>query len=266
MKYTAEKAKKRLFISLLCITYIIMMIICAGVWFITLPGLNNINPHLAPAFAAAMIGILFLIGFGILGMVFGIKGWPLPAIFKKQTYTLLNVLYYIVISAAKIVGIDRRRIEASYVAVSNTIVGNRHLKVPADRLLVVTPHCLQLSTCPHKITTDPNNCKRCGGCNIGDLVTLAEEIGFHFFVVTGGTLARQKVMEIRPQAVVAVACERDLASGIQDVYPIPSVGVMNIRPNGPCFNTKVDVEEFKRVIMDIIDLPVSDAVSQEKEN
>jgi hypothetical protein len=98
------------------------------------------------------------------------------------------------------------------------------------------------------------------------LVTLAEEIGFHFFVVTGGTLARQKVMEIRPQAVVAVACERDLASGIQDVYPIPSVGVMNIRPNGPCFNTKVDVEEFKRVIMDIIDLPVSDAVSQEKEN
>lgn len=266
MKYTVKKAKKRLFISLLCITYIIMLIICAGVWFITLPGLNNINPHLAPAFAAAMIGILFLIGFGILGMVFGIKGWPLPTIFKKQTYTLLNVLYYIVISAGKIVGIDRRRIEASYVAVSNTIVGNRHLKVPADRLLVVTPHCLQLSTCPHKITTDPNNCKRCGGCNIGDLVTLAEEIGFHFFVVTGGTLARQKVMEIRPQAVVAVACERDLASGIQDVYPIPSVGVMNIRPNGPCFNTKVDVEEFKRAIMDIIDLSASDAVSQEEEN
>ena len=69
MKFTAEKAKKRLFISLLCITYVIMLIVCAGVWFITLPGLNNINSHLAPAFAAAMIGILFLVGFGILGMV-----------------------------------------------------------------------------------------------------------------------------------------------------------------------------------------------------
>ncbi|ORT99635.1 hypothetical protein D081_1785 [Anaerovibrio sp. JC8] len=266
MKFTAEKAKKRLFISLLCITYVIMLIVCAGVWFITLPGLNNINSHLAPAFAAAMIGILFLVGFGILGMLFGVKGWPLPTIFKKQTYKLLNVLYYIVLSAGKIIGIDRRRIEASYVAVSNTIVRNRNLKVPADRLLVVTPHCLQLHTCPHRITTDPSNCKRCGGCNIGDLVTLAEKIGFHFFVVTGGTLARQKVMEIRPQAVVAVACERDLASGIQDVYPIPSVGVMNIRPNGPCFNTKVDIEEFKRAIMEIIDLPESDLIPQEKEN
>jgi len=97
------------------------------------------------------------------------------------------------------------------------------------------------------------------------LVTLAEEIGFRFFVVTGGTLARQKVMEIRPQAVVAVACERDLASGIQDVYPIPSVGVLNIRPNGPCFNTKVDIEEFKRAIAEIIDLPKADTANQERE-
>jgi hypothetical protein len=90
-------------------------------------------------------------------------------------------------------------------------------------------------------------------------------MGFHFFVVTGGTLARQKVREIRPQAVVAVACERDLASGIQDVYPIPTLGVMNIRPNGPCFNTKVDIEEFKRAILEIIDVPDADGNAQEKE-
>ena len=97
------------------------------------------------------------------------------------------------------------------------------------------------------------NCKRCGGCDIGSLVTLAEEIGFHFFVVTGGTLARQTVKNIRPKAVLAIACERDLTSGIQDVYPLPAVGVMNIRPNGPCYNTHVDMalvrQEIERMLL-----------------
>ena len=95
---------------------------------------------------------------------------------------------------------------------------------------------------------------------------LAEEIGFHFFVVTGGTLARQKVKEIRPKAVVAIACERDLTSGIQDVYPLPTVGIMNIRPNGPCYNTKVDIEEFRRVITEIIDLPDAEKSGNSEEN
>ena len=80
------------------------------------------------------------------------------------------------------------------------------------------------------------------------MVQLAEELGFHFFVVTGGTLARQTVKKIRPKAVMAIACERDLTSGIQDVYPLPAVGVLNIRPNGPCYNTHVDIEQVRREI------------------
>ena len=87
------------------------------------------------------------------------------------------------------------------------------------------------------------------------MVTLAEEMGFNFFVVTGGTLARQIVKKLRPKAVLAVACERDLTSGIQDVYPLPAVGVMNIRPNGPCYNTHVDMEDFKRQLEEIIEKP-----------
>ena len=80
---------------------------------------------------------------------------------------------------------------------------------------------------------------------------LSDELGFTFFVATGGTLARQVVKKIRPQAVLAIACERDLMSGIQDVYPLPAVGVLNIRPNGPCNNTRVDMDEVRRVLKTI---------------
>ena len=32
-------------------------------------------------------------------------------------------------------------------------------------------------------------------------------------------MARRKLFEYRPDAVIAVACERDLTSGVQDAYP-----------------------------------------------
>ena len=60
-------------------------------------------------------------------------------------------------------------------------------------------------------------------------------------VVTGGTLARKKVIENKPKAIIAIACERDLTEGILDTNPLPVMGVLNIRPEGPCKNTKVDL-------------------------
>lgn len=253
-----QGSTKRLFVSLMTGSFAAVATFFAAAWWIARPGLAELNIWLPDIFGAVLLVIAGLLALGIFSMVAGILGWPVPKFFRKQTYILMNMLFYVALGAGRLLHIPRRRIEGSFVAVSNQIIRNRHLKVPPDKLLVVTPHCLQLATCPHKITRDPNNCKRCGGCDIGALVTMAEEMGFHFFVVTGGTLARQTVMRIRPKAVVAIACERDLASGIQDVYPIPSVGVLNIRPNGPCYNTHVDLAEFRRAIEDILLLPEKD--------
>ena len=66
-------------------------------------------------------------------------------------------------------------------------------------------------------------------------------------------LARKKVQELRPDAIVAVACERDLSSGLQDVYPLPAFGVLNERPNGPCVDTKVDLERLRQAILYFIE-------------
>ena len=47
------------------------------------------------------------------------------------------------------------------------------------------------------------------------------------------------------------AC-RDLTSGIQDVFPLPVIGVLNQRPNGPCFNTCVDMRQVEAEIRSFI--------------
>jgi len=74
-------------------------------------------------------------------------------------------------------------------------------------------------------------------------------------VATGGILARKVIVEKRPKLVLAVACERDLTSGIKDCYPLPVIGILNLRPHGPCFNTVVDAAAIDAALQQVLDLP-----------
>lgn len=248
----AIRPKKRLFLGFLLITEFLIALALYGIWKISYLGLENISEYL-PVILGAFLIFVSTFSFGALcNMVLAVKGLPTLKLFHKYSFAIIKFLFPMAVRIGKIFGIKRRQLEGSFIAVSNLIFMKSRIKVPAKKLLVLVPHCLQLATCPHKITRDPNNCKRCGGCNIGDLMKLSEEMGFIFFVATGGTLARQVVINNRPQAVLAIACERDLMSGIQDVYPLPAVGVLNIRPNGPCYNTRVDIDEVKKTLAQII--------------
>ena len=249
----AIRPKKRLFLGFLLITEFLIALALYGIWKISYLGLENIFEYL-PAIVGAFLIFISTFSFGaVCNMVLAVKGLPTLKLFHKYTFAIIKFLFPMAVRIGKIFGINRRQLEGSFIAVSNLIFMKSRIKVPAKKLLVLVPHCLQLATCPHKITRDPNNCKRCGGCNIGDLMKLSEELGFVFFVATGGTLARQVVINNRPQAVLAIACERDLMSGIQDVYPLPAVGVLNIRPNGPCYNTRVDMDEVRKTLSQIIE-------------
>lgn len=256
------RPKKRLFIGMLSLTTILMAVALYIIWYIGVPGLASIQPALPWILGAIVTAVVVVAFLGIFNMVLAVACLPYVPFLQKQTYELINMLFPLAVRLGKVFGISRRRLEGSFIAVSNLLFNRMGIRVPADRLLVVTPHCLQLASCPHKITRDPENCKRCGGCDIGALVTLSHEMGFHFFVATGGTLARQIVYKTRPKAVLAIACERDLMSGIQDVYPLPAVGVLNIRPNGPCYNTHVDMAEVRAQLEKII-IPQEKAAKEE---
>ncbi|MEK7271688.1 MAG: DUF116 domain-containing protein [Nitrospirota bacterium] len=128
--------------------------------------------------------------------------------------------------------------------VNNSLI-RRSVKISAKKMLLLLPHCIQRSECNIKITHNVYNCEGCGKCEVKDFTQLAKDIGLNLFVATGGTLARRIVIDIKPEAIVAVACERDLSSGIVDTYPIPILGIVNERPFGPCFNTRVDIDKVK---------------------
>lgn len=237
--------KKRLFIALLSVSVLLLGGLLLFIWYLMTHQGLLLNQILVTVLLVGTAGFLALVGLGILFLV--ITLWSAGGIHTPQNIMILavNRLFPLALSVGTLLGIDREKIRASFIAVNNQLVRSRGVQVKPEEILILVPHCLQWSDCPHKITVAVNNCRECGKCPIADLKSLARRYGANLAVATGGTLARTFVEFYRPKAIVAVACERDLTSGIQDV-PLPVMGVLNARPNGPCFNTKVDVAEVEK--------------------
>ena len=105
------------------------------------------------------------------------------------------------------------------------------------------------SACLYKVTWDKiENCRLCGECCIPSFLELKKRYGVDVAVVSGGSAAREIIKQKNPKAVIAVACENDLVSGLRDVHGIPVFAVLNQRPAGPCRDTTVDVEAVKDYI------------------
>lgn len=241
--------RKRLFIALVSLAAVVAAGAAYGLWEIMVPGLAQIHPWLPQV--VGWIAFVLILGLfaGVLGIVLAILGFPTMRFFYFWAWHVINLLYPIAVSLGKLMGVSKRRVEQSFIEVSNHLVRRQHIKVPADRLLILTPHCIQLDTCPFKVTRDIHNCRQCG---VGQLLAISQKYNVHVAIVTGGTLARQAVKKARPKAILAVACERDLTSGIQDVFPLPVIGVLNERPNGPCFNTCADMGKIEAAVRSLI--------------
>ncbi|MDI6801084.1 MAG: DUF116 domain-containing protein [Thermodesulfovibrionales bacterium] len=159
---------------------------------------------------------------------------------------VLKVIYPMLMLAGSFLKDRKERFQLFIIALNNRLVRAQGFKT--KRILLLLPHCLQINDCDVRITNDIYNCKRCGRCEIKDLIGIADENNLKLFVATGGSLARRIVKEAKPEAIVAVACERDLSSGIVDSYPMPVLGIPNERPFGPCFNTRVDLTRVREAI------------------
>jgi uncharacterized protein len=118
-------------------------------------------------------------------------------------------------------------VENSAVKVYNALAVARQRKVGQGELLLLIPRCLS------KVTLD-------------GVLGIAGRYGVPVFVATRGQLARRVIRERRPRAVVAVACERDMVSGLHDVAgKIPVLGLTMTLPSGPCKDAALDLVQLE---------------------
>ncbi len=145
------------------------------------------------------------------------------------------------------------------VRLGNWLTRRRRPRVRPEEVLLLAPHCLQWSDCPHNITHRPENCRRCGKCKVKDLIELAERFGLQFYVAGGGREAVRRVKRDDVRAVLAVACEKELREGMCAIFPRPVLGVVNLRPHGPCRDTDVEMAEVEAAVRELLAGPEADA-------
>lgn len=209
-----------------------LLILLAGIGF----ALYMVEPRLAlvdPAlvYVARGLAILFtLVSAGLAVMV------------ALSAFTGKNLLFHsrigqvaasrilpLALTLARRLGISRDRLGNSFVRFSNAIVRASH-RPGKGKTIILIPRCLK---------AELRNAVQDMGARAG--------VGV--FVATGGGEARKVIRQERPSAVIGVACERDLISGIHDVAPkLATLGVTNQRPEGPCKNTLVDLDELRAAI------------------
>jgi hypothetical protein len=236
------------------------------IFYLIHPRLISLSLILDIIVAIAFGGVAFILGGGLfLISVTSLTGIDLLYPHNGKSITV-TFLFPFAVFLAQLFRINRNKIRVSFVKVNNSMTIAQAKRIKGDRILILLPHCLQIDKCNRKITNDLNNCVRCGNCPVSGLLELGERYGLFVEVVNGGTLARKRVASFKPNGIIAVACERDLTFGILDVYPIPVYGVINDRPNGPCFNTSVDLSMVENAVKffrkDVTSMPLMESILQ----
>ncbi len=200
--------------------------IATAILFVLDPRLAGLHPLLARALWIGLIGLggLLWIWWGILFLSYKTGKALLPESLAER-----GPFLRLMRQTSGLAGRFGRRdwVENAAVKVYNALALLRGRKVGKGELLLLIPRCLSRET-------------------LDGVLGIAGKYGVPVFVATRGQLARRVIRERRPRAVVAVACERDMVSGLHDVAgKVPVLGLTMTLPSGPCKDALLDLGQLE---------------------
>lgn len=207
-----------------------------GLWFLLAPRVNTLWEPLSVALLLALgsFSVLSLGWFGLLlGSFYG------PALLLPEWLGERGLFLKLMSATSQVARRLGRRdwVEHAAIDVYNSLASRRRWKVGKGELLVLIPRCLS------KVTLD-------------GVLEVAGRYEVPVFVATRGQLARRAIRERRPRAVVAVACERDMVTGLHDVAgKLPVLGLTMSLPAGPCKDAVIDLERFEAWVRSFVEPP-----------
>jgi hypothetical protein len=218
------------FSALAAIVILVSVGLIALGWYLIKPRIVQISPALSIVIEESVIvfialALLLTLVEGISVIKFGKSLLP----YRLMAKFLLSILPKAVWLGAKF-GISRDKVGNSFIKVHNFITKSHADKLNPDRLLILLPRCLKKEA-KMRLMDKAN----------GEAVKV--------LTVAGGEEAREAIKEYRPTLILALACERDLMSGIKDVAEmVPVLAIPNKRPEGPCKNTDFSTAELEEAL------------------
>jgi hypothetical protein len=206
------------FFALAALALFVFVGLIALSWYLIKPRFQQFSPLLPDVIqwglillAAISLVLALIEGFFVVKL--GRSLFP----YKLMQRVILSILPKAIWLGGKF-GISRDRVGNSFIKVHNLIIKSYSKRLSAERVLILLPRCL----------------KREARARITDRIDGNTKV----LTVAGGEEAREAIKQYRPDFILAIACERDLMSGIKDVAEkIPVLAIANKRPEGPCKNT-----------------------------
>lgn len=216
-----------LFFRWAALSLLVAMAITAATLFLLAPRLGDLVPALPRILWWTFAGgtLACLAWWSLLGLSYLIRRPLLPG-WLAERGLFLRVMAF----TSRVASWFGRRdwVENAAVKVYNALALLRVERVAEGELLLLVPRCLSRAT-------------------LDQVLELAGRHQVPVFVATRGQLARRVIRERRPRAVVAVACERDMVTGLHDVAgKIPVLGLTMTLPAGPCKDAVLDHVTLER--------------------
>jgi hypothetical protein len=224
------RSPARLYFTFAALALIALPALGAVVVFLLAPRLEIIAPWLPFALYAGLAAFtaLSLIWLCFIAVSYTTGKALLPEVLAERGLLLktMNAAWRM----GEIFGTSRDWTQHASVAVYERLALARQRKVSPGELLILIPRCLSRSA-------------------LDGVLDIAKRYNVPAFVATRGQLARRAIRERKPRAVVAVACERDMVSGLHDVAGrVPVLGLTMQLPNGPCKDASIDVNKLESFV------------------
>ena len=221
------RESKRLFLGVVFLTFSLFYAALAFAVWGFYPRLEQVGVALPALGLLVALGGAFLLLYGSVVFVL-VTGRPLGL--ADRVMERLLRLFELFAAVCARMGVSRDRLGYSLVEVHNELTRASIRRFSNGRILCLGPRCLDRD-------------------NTEQIRALAAEYGCDFYMAPGGALARQKIVQLKPAAIIGIACERDLVTGIRDIgYRIPVIGIANKRPLGPCKGAFIDLNELREAI------------------
>jgi uncharacterized protein len=197
------------------------------------PRLGTLSP-LVPRILWSLVAVLAVLQWLYLGVLaasfYGGRNLLPERLMERGPYLqLMNYTSLIARAFGK-----RDWVEHAAIDVYNTLAERRGRKLGKGELLVLIPRCLSKQA-------------------LDGVLEIAGRYEVPVFVATRGQLARRVIRERRPRAVVAVACERDMMTGLRDVAgKLPVLGLTMQLPNGPCRDAVIDLGQMEHWVRGLV--------------
>lgn len=227
---TDASAGKRIFIGLLGLTLLLFGVAGWLLGYLILPRLAQFHPLLPEAMTVLFLLLWLLCALWIASLVCMVIGRKHLFLRVQDTEICLTALLPLTQHLGSRLRISPDRVSHSFVRVSNILTALAAKPVKPNQLMILLPRCLKKSLRE-------------------TIMIRAKARRIPVFTVPGGELARELIQQHHPKAVIGVACERDLFSGIRDtIRHTPVIGIPNKRPEGPCRNTSIDLNELEQAV------------------